>query len=606
MRNYVIINGVNSLTIQGLAINILPSITKAPIRTINETIDGRDGDITTFLGYGAYDKTIEIGLFGNFNVDKVIQYFNTKGTIVFSDENDKVYNFEINDQIDFAKLIKFRTATINIHCQPFKYPLTETPIEQSVEYVNASGTDLTLNNTDEMPFAQFDLKGNTSQSGTPTPTNPIDVDVVSGDNTIKIIGENILPQDKYVASTSVNGIIYTNNGDGTFDLSGTASANTTFQIIPANIIDLEANQPYYLYSSKAYDNATFNMSIAITENGTSKWIIANNTLTPTAKPTNVRLQFYIASGKQVSATNVKLMLVKGTTPPSTYKSYQSQSIPITLGNLELCKIGNYQDYIHKINGGWAIHKATSKIVLNGTEDWQTRGGGTSYAYALADVFDGSQAQGLCDHFYFYSKGATNSQTTECIASANTDQRLSLFTNNSSMSSVDNLKTWLSNNNVSVYYSLTTPIEEAIEDADLIAQLDALERANSYDTKTYVSQSNNDLPFILNVDAMKKGSNSATITNGGNIYSKPIIDLIGTGNVGVYLNGVQMFEVDLSEENEIVINTEEMEAYNPSTLALANRKVIGDYSQFKLDAGANTLSFSGKLTKATISKYSRWL
>lgn len=605
MRNYVIINGVNSLTIQGLAINILPTITKAPKRVMTETIDGRDGDISTFLGYGAYDKTLEIGLFGSFDIDEIIAFFNTSGTITFSDENDKVYNFEINDQIDFAKLIKFRTATINIHCQPFKFPLSETPITQSFEYVNASGTSLSMSNTAQVPFAKFDLKGNTSQTGTPTPTTPKAINVVSGSNTIDIIGQNILPQDKYVASTSVNGIIYTNNGDGTFDLSGTASANTTIQIIPANIIDLEANQPYYLYSSKAYDNATFNMSVAITDNGTSKWITANNTLTPTAKPTNVRLQFYIASGKQVSATNVKLMLVKGSTA-TTYEPYQSQSIPINLGDLELCKIGNYQDYIHKINGGWVVHREIQKVVLDGSEDWQTRGGGTTYAYVLADFFDASQMVGLSSHWYFYSKGATNSQSTECLASANTDVRLSLFTNDSSLSSVENLKTWLSTNNVDVYFSLATPIEEAIENTNLTNQLDALERATSYDTATNISQTNEDLSFLLDVSAMKKGTNTTTIVNDGNIYAKPTIEIQGDGFISVYLDGVQMFLIDMSEDNEIVINTEEMEATNPNTLALANRQVVGDYSKFKLNAGSNELSFGGNLTSATISKYTRWL
>ena len=75
---------------------------------------------------------------------------------------------------------------------------------------------------------------------------------------------------------------------------------------------------------------------------------------------------------------------------------------------------------------------------------------------------------------------------------------------------------------------------------------------------------------------------------------------------IYLNDTQMFEVDLSETNEIVINTQEMEAYNPTTNALANRQVVGDYSKFKLDSGENDLRFSGALTKATITNYERWL
>lgn len=126
MRNYVIINGTNSLTIQGLAINIMPPISKPSMRTLREEIDGRNGDIITNLGYSAYDRAIEIGLYGNYDVNEVIAFFNQNGSIVFSDEDDKLYYFNSLEQIDFARLIKFRTATITFHCQPFKYKLNET------------------------------------------------------------------------------------------------------------------------------------------------------------------------------------------------------------------------------------------------------------------------------------------------------------------------------------------------------------------------------------------------------------------------------------------------------------------------------------------------
>ena len=128
MRNYVIINGVNSNTINGLAINELPPITKPPMRVLQEEIDGRDGDITTNLGYGAYDKVMTIGLFHTFDINQIIAFFNGSGTIVFSNEPDKKYNYKIIDQIDYEKLISFKTATVTLHCQPFKYPLTDTPI----------------------------------------------------------------------------------------------------------------------------------------------------------------------------------------------------------------------------------------------------------------------------------------------------------------------------------------------------------------------------------------------------------------------------------------------------------------------------------------------
>lgn len=126
---YLIINGVSSKNITGLLIQSLPPISKPKIRTSVEEIDGRDGDIVTTLGYAAYDKPISIGLKGDYNVDDVIEYFNGSGQVIFSNELDKYYNYAIYDTIDFNRLIRFRTATLNMHVQPFKYSVDEPPIK---------------------------------------------------------------------------------------------------------------------------------------------------------------------------------------------------------------------------------------------------------------------------------------------------------------------------------------------------------------------------------------------------------------------------------------------------------------------------------------------
>lgn len=125
--NYIILNGYASIGVQGLIIQELPPISKPLIRTNIETIDGRDGDIITRLGYSAYDKVITIGLKKDANINEVIAYFsqNDSGTITFSNEPDLYYNFEILDQIDFERLIRFKQAKVNIHVQPFKYSLRE-------------------------------------------------------------------------------------------------------------------------------------------------------------------------------------------------------------------------------------------------------------------------------------------------------------------------------------------------------------------------------------------------------------------------------------------------------------------------------------------------
>ena len=164
MRNYIILNGKNSNEINGLLIQELPPISKPLIRTEVEEIDGRDGDIVTPLGYSAYDKEFTIGLYNDFDINEVAAYFNSEGTVTFSNEPDKYYYYQITAQIDFERLVRYRTATVTMHCQPFKYSATEQPITEDVSgTVSDEGTNLALENTAEAPFNTLDLKGNTGQ-----------------------------------------------------------------------------------------------------------------------------------------------------------------------------------------------------------------------------------------------------------------------------------------------------------------------------------------------------------------------------------------------------------------------------------------------------------
>lgn len=129
MINYIELNGEKSTSVNGLIIQSLPPITKPKVRTSKEEIDGRDGDIVTRLGYSAYDKEVSIGLHGDFDIDDAIAFFDSEGEVVFGNERDKYYRYQILDQIDFERLIRFRTATVKMHVQPFKYDAVDRTFE---------------------------------------------------------------------------------------------------------------------------------------------------------------------------------------------------------------------------------------------------------------------------------------------------------------------------------------------------------------------------------------------------------------------------------------------------------------------------------------------
>lgn len=144
MIPYIVINGVSSKTINGLLIQSLPPISKPPIRTNIEEIDGKDGDLVEVLGYGAYDKSLVIGLKADANVDDVLNYFNSSGKITFSNEKDKYYNYAIYQQIDLEKLLRFKQATVEMHVQPFKYSADE--VEINLSYTDTSRANIDIRN----------------------------------------------------------------------------------------------------------------------------------------------------------------------------------------------------------------------------------------------------------------------------------------------------------------------------------------------------------------------------------------------------------------------------------------------------------------------------
>lgn len=194
MIPYLIINGTSSKSINGLLIQSLPPISKPAMRTSVETVDGRDGDIVTPLGFSAYDKPVKIGLYGDYNVDDVIAFFNSSGTVIFSNESDKYYKFAIYEQIDLAKLIRFKQATVNLHVQPFKYSADEAPV--SYTYTDAESASIKVrNNGNYYSKPTLTLTGSGNISVSLGNTQILQISLDSGGETIIINVEDMNAYD---------------------------------------------------------------------------------------------------------------------------------------------------------------------------------------------------------------------------------------------------------------------------------------------------------------------------------------------------------------------------------------------------------------------------
>ena len=824
MRNYIILNDQNSNDISGLLIQSLAPISKPLMRTEIEEIDGRDGDITTKLGYSAYDKQITIGLFGNYDVDQVIAFFNSEGTAIFSNEPDKYYNYQIVDQIDFERLVRYKTATVTMHCQPFKYSTTEgadilsssdnfatlnqslntdssfytyssnvqaditatrqsgtggkffavftVPVVQGVNYhfsgnvsrnvsmygytdqlrgtsagiagkgfsgnfvytatftgtmvlgfysnatteifirnfaisneagttISDEGTNLVLEGSGEAPFYQFDLKGNTEQDGTPTPDAPQTVKTVTGVNVIKITNKNWIPYP-YAGGGNGNGITFTADSDGGIILNGqnNGSGNSAFYLFNDSSFPLQlaAGTYYFIKPSNtavqfvAYDGTSyynFNNSNNYSQTFDSDKSIRmfyvqvqryNTTTFSNLKimpmlstqagqtdadfelgqeqkyEVNLHGNLYDKSSAVKSAANVSLTMdidpstsyvfdtgrtwtaanlynssgtktralgntsstkkVDFTTTSSEVKVqltfYIGQSTPIETYDftgvdfykpedaIELCKIGTYQDYIYKSGDKWYKHAEIGKTDL------------ANYSYVVASsilrrttaipnmkyVSSNTQVGSAVAEKYIIHQGSGMSAVSLAGYMA---VDVSMFAVNVGTSDTSVNPTGL------LYYALATPTDTEITNEALIEQLnDIADHAHAYKGRTHVSSTYADgnVPHII--AAAVTGDASGTVTNSGNIYSKPKLTIFGTGDIGVYLNGVQMFQIALGTSGYITIDTALMEAYQDNLQTLMNRQVTGDYSNFVLNPGDNQISFTGSVSMCVVENYSRWL
>lgn len=109
-----------------------------------------------------------------------------------------------------------------------------------------------------------------------------------------------------------------------------------------------------------------------------------------------------------------------------------------------------------------------------------------------------------------------------------------------------------------------------------------------------------LPFRYSTDTTTVYlTSSKTITVGGNYYCEPRIQINGSGNGVLTVNGSNL---SVYVDGYIIVDSERLLAYKGSTVLL--NQTSGDLP--RLQVGENSVSFSGGITSVEILKNERWL
>lgn len=98
-------------------------------------------------------------------------------------------------------------------------------------------------------------------------------------------------------------------------------------------------------------------------------------------------------------------------------------------------------------------------------------------------------------------------------------------------------------------------------------------------------------------------NNYSVDNVGNYFSKPVMEIKGSGTFELAVNGNNLFRYTFPDgENTVVIDSQKQDAYLGENLK--NRNMSGEFPTFEV--GTNEITWDGSITKLSISSKSRWI
>lgn len=370
-------------------------------------------------------------------------------------------------------------------------------------------------------------KAHTTQTAT---GNPIEATVseeagalesfkLDGDTTQQTYtGKNLLPLGGSY-DTGLRGIV---NADGSLTIRGTAEASKGFKVFTTT---RQFPAGTYTLSISSALSSVLNLTLA---SNVGFRIPAGETSITTTLGQNYGggAVFFAAKSGQEYDITIKAQLVSGSTPDYDFEPYvggqpspspdypqpiqtvtglQTISIngtdyPIDLGDIQLCGLGDdgngnplYKDYIYPDGDDWKVHKATNKITVDGSENWQYPDSGANYTFFqfsrnnfrtkygnAADFYASSTEVGFAkaDKFEQIVASSANMRTKQGIGfSTEGNGWFRISVANTIATTVDVFKTWLSSHSTTIDYALATPTDTNITDTTLIAQLEAIRTAS---------------------------------------------------------------------------------------------------------------------------------
>lgn len=304
-------------------------------------------------------------------------------------------------------------------------------------------------------IAGLRIDGNSVQDGKPTLNTPFEIESV--ENNIKVLScgknlLNILNISPAGYKTTVNGIQYTLNDDGSITVNGTATENAFLYF---HYIDTELYLPAGTYRlSYTVENGelaanSFRGGYDF-KDGSMTWI---NSVEPFTLSEGKKMFLYIVILKGDTVNNLKVypQLERGDTITS-FEKYKGNESTITLTE----PLRSLPNGVRDTYENGVITRRIGRVVFDGTETWVNAGYNYSYASTFIENFKPSS--------YIYSNYFQYGQMKETIWMGSQAVAINY---GDTITDLETLKSFLvekynSGNPVYAEYELLEPIIETIE------------------------------------------------------------------------------------------------------------------------------------------------
>ena len=305
-----------------------------------------------------------------------------------------------------------------------------------------TGKALAINDSAESNIKGLTGYGESTQDGTPAPDSPVEIESIENP-VISIYGKNLIPYPYEETTKTINGITFTDNGDGTVTANGTATAAAYFLLTSQNQ-GIETKGLTVTLSGCPVGGSTSSYFLTLSYGGNSYQDIGSGLIRTPTEPVTIQLR--VASGATVNNITFKPQLELGSVATfyEPYNEEQTLTIPYTFRGLKNHYNSSWvaRDELRVGNGKTETKTSFKEMTFDGTENWSAYTSQSShFQITVGDNAFGSDSVVRIACNYLPGRAAYSNAGVDYGAFSADGSRLRF--KNKDISTVDEWKAWLS-------------------------------------------------------------------------------------------------------------------------------------------------------------------